>query len=201
MAKISKNKDLLDSMTTNDVSKELGVAVRSVQLWLDNGILEGWKTPGGHRRIYRSSFDRLVERIYKPNISKNEDPLKVFIVEDDNTMLMLYRMTIASWELPVETTCFNNGWAGLVGISQSKPDLLIIDLRMPEMNGFSMLKALIKSDEFKHMSILVVTGLDSNEIKEKGGLPEGVQLFGKNPIPFQQIKDYILSLLEKKISP
>ena len=47
-------------MTTQDVAQKLGVSIRAVQLWMDQGIFEGWKTPGGHRRITKESFNRFV---------------------------------------------------------------------------------------------------------------------------------------------
>ena len=50
----------LNLMTTHDVAKKLGVTIRSVQLWVEQGLLEGWKTPGGHRRITSESFNRFV---------------------------------------------------------------------------------------------------------------------------------------------
>lgn len=198
MSVILKNNLSVQGMTTIEVAKELSVSVRSVQLWLDNGILEGWKTPGGHRRITISSFDQLAEKRNKRSKPLTLQPLKIFIVEDDEAMLMLYRMTIDSWEMPVQITCFNNGWAGIIGISQSKPDLLILYLRMPEMNGFLMLKALIDSNEFVHMSILVITGLDNRAIEEGGGLPKSVQVYEKNPVPFLEIKKQVLRLIEDK---
>lgn len=50
----------LNVMTTQDVAKKLGCSIRSVQLWMEQGLLDGWKTPGGHRRISKASFDRFV---------------------------------------------------------------------------------------------------------------------------------------------
>src|SRR5258706_16290227 len=47
-----------DDFTTLEVAKLLGMSVRSVQLMVDRGELEAWKTPGGHRRIARASVDR-----------------------------------------------------------------------------------------------------------------------------------------------
>ena len=44
--------------TTLQVARMLGMAVRSVQMMVDRGLLDGWKTPGGHRRITRSSVQR-----------------------------------------------------------------------------------------------------------------------------------------------
>lgn len=47
-----------DDCTTLDVAQRLNLAVRSVQLMVDRGELQAWKTPGGHRRISRASVDR-----------------------------------------------------------------------------------------------------------------------------------------------
>jgi excisionase family DNA binding protein len=44
--------------STLEVARLLGMAVRSVQMMVDRGELEAWKTPGGHRRISRTSVDR-----------------------------------------------------------------------------------------------------------------------------------------------
>ncbi|WP_419894875.1 helix-turn-helix domain-containing protein, partial [Pseudomonas aeruginosa] len=43
--------------STTEAAERLGMAVRSVQLMVDRGELQAWKTPGGHRRILRSSLD------------------------------------------------------------------------------------------------------------------------------------------------
>jgi len=47
--------------TTLEVAKILGMAVRSVQLMVDRGDLQAWKTPGGHRRITRESLERWIQ--------------------------------------------------------------------------------------------------------------------------------------------
>ncbi|MDI4667365.1 helix-turn-helix domain-containing protein, partial [Xanthobacter autotrophicus] len=49
---------LPDHYTTLETAKLLGMAVRSIQLMVDRGELEAWKTPGGHRRISRDSVER-----------------------------------------------------------------------------------------------------------------------------------------------
>ncbi|MEY3445978.1 MAG: hypothetical protein RIR45_733, partial [Pseudomonadota bacterium] len=56
MRKISSNDDL---MTTREVGEVLGVAVRTVQLWVEAGVLPAWRTAGGHRRIARSAVEKL----------------------------------------------------------------------------------------------------------------------------------------------
>jgi len=50
--------DIPDDFTTLEAARLLGMSVRSVQLMVDRGELEAWKTPGGHRRIARASIER-----------------------------------------------------------------------------------------------------------------------------------------------
>lgn len=47
--------------STREASEILGVSLRTVQLWVDGGILEAWKTAGGHRRISRASVEALLK--------------------------------------------------------------------------------------------------------------------------------------------
>lgn len=49
-----------DILTTTDVAKILGVSVRTAQLLIEGGSIPSWKTPGGHRRVYRSDVLALV---------------------------------------------------------------------------------------------------------------------------------------------
>lgn len=54
--------DLPDVCSTREVAQLLGVSLRTIQLWVDSGILEAWKTAGGHRRITRESVIRLLRQ-------------------------------------------------------------------------------------------------------------------------------------------
>ena len=89
----------LDLLTTSDVARELGVTIRTVQLWEGRGLLTGWKTPGGHRRITRASVNRLAAQRPVPSKATPEGSrLKIIVIEDNPTLLHLYRLTIDSWE-------------------------------------------------------------------------------------------------------
>lgn len=49
-------------MTTREAAEALGVSLRTAQIWVERGLLKGWKTEGGHRRITAESVIRLKER-------------------------------------------------------------------------------------------------------------------------------------------
>ncbi len=191
----------LECMTTYDVATELGVTIRTVQLWVEQGVFDAWKTPGGHRRITRASFTKVALR--RTNYGKSHAinaRLKVVIVEDSAEILTLYRMTIESWKLAVDVMYIANGWAGIVGIAQSNPDLLITDLKMPELDGFAVIKAIRSLPEFAQMSIIVVSGMQNGEISEAGSLPDNVSVYCKNPIPFMEIKALMQDKLNRKVA-
>lgn len=205
--KIKRNKvetiafHALECMTTHDVATELGVTIRSVQLWVEQGVFDAWKTPGGHRRITRESFTKVALR--RTNYGKAHainDRLKVVIVEDNAEILKLYRMTIESWKLPIDVMYIANGWAGIVGIAQSNPDLLITDLKMPELDGFAVIKAIRSLPEFAQMSIIVVSGMQNSEILDTGSIPNDISIYCKNPIPFMEIKALMEDKLNRKVA-
>jgi len=72
-------------------------------------------------------------------------------------------------------------------MGQSKPDLLILDLNMPGMDGFRMLQTVRGTAELAGMSIVVVSGIDAAEIQSRGGVPAGVRVLPK-PIPFHELQ-------------
>jgi excisionase family DNA binding protein len=192
----------LNLMTTHDVAKKLGVTIRSVQLWVEQGLLEGWKTPGGHRRITSESFNRFVlsqEINLEPTEFINTQ-LRVVAVEDNEAMLKLYNHTIESWQLPIKLDCFNNAYEALINITQSIPDALIIDLNMPGMDGFAMLEALEKSNILNKLAIIVISCLSNEEILSRGGLPARARIYNKDKIRFGEMKEFMRGLLDNKKS-
>ena len=192
----------LNLMTTHDVAKKLGVTIRSVQLWVEQGLLEGWKTPGGHRRITTESFDRFVssQEIDSSPPEVIDARLRVVAVEDNEAMLRLYNYTIQSWQLPIKLECFSSGYEALINITQNIPDALIIDLNMPGLDGFSMLDALSKSNILNKLAIIVISGLSNEEILSRGGLPPRARIYSKDQIPFAEMKEFMRGLLDNKNS-
>ena len=55
-----KNPTNDDVLSTREAAERLGVALRTVQLWVESGVLPAWKTAGGHRRISRIAVERLI---------------------------------------------------------------------------------------------------------------------------------------------
>jgi excisionase family DNA binding protein len=178
--------------TTREAATLLGVSVGTVQLWVESGLLQAWKTAGGHRRVLRDSVERLLHK--KPSAPvgsrvvdvTGQRRLRVMVVEDDPSLLRLYETQLARWPLPMELTLMDNAISALLHMGRGGPDLLITDLHMPEMDGFAMLRVLNQSPEMTQTKIVVVSGLDADEISARGGVPPGVEVLAK-PIPFARL--------------
>ncbi|MBI1891461.1 MAG: response regulator [Burkholderiales bacterium] len=178
-----------DVCSTRDAASILGVSLRTAQMWVEQGQLEAWKTPGGHRRIKLRSVEALAQKR-----AGESGPFRVLVVEDDEDLLDLYLAQIEQWGFPVQVDSALNGLEGLIKIGENLPNILITDLNMPEIDGIQMIRTLngkYGSDKFH---IVVVTALSEQEVSARGGLPAGVSLMRK-PLSFDQLKGYLQACL------
>lgn len=175
-------------MSTREAAQMLGVALRTVQLWVESGVLPAWKTAGGHRRIARAAVLALAAERRGAVAGPARDTLEMLVVEDEPDLLNLYAMVIEGWDLPIHVRLAKDGFDGLMQFGQQRPDLLITDLMMPGMDGFHMLRALLASEQaLSAEHIVVITALSPVELAERGTLPPGVRCLTK-PVPFAELE-------------
>ncbi len=175
-------------LTSRAAAQKLGVSMRTVQLWVESGILRAWKTAGGHRRIARNSVDELLRQQNAAiQVESGAHVLKVVLVEDEPIQRQIYEMKFTEWALPLDLVTASNGFEGLIEIGRRKPDFIITDLDMPGMDGFEMIRAIGKDKELSSAQIVVVTGLNEKVIIEHGGLPAGIPTLNK-PVPFEELR-------------
>lgn len=192
--------------TTTKVAKIFGVTPRTIQMWADSGMIKVTKTLGGHRRITSQEVDRLARELGRgrrdqpkqeaakqaePTERSLDDVVRVMIVDDDKDLLKLYQMQIESWQTPkTEVFLAHDGYDALLQIGSKKPDIIITDLRMPRMDGGHMINVIKQNPDMDHCQIVVVTGLNKDEIHQEYELPDNV-LVEEKPIPFARIQRLI----------
>lgn len=188
-------------LSTRQAAQRLGVSLGTVQNMVESGVLDAWKTAGGHRRIPTASVDNLLikRRNQTSRPGRGQEKLDILIAEDDETLQKLYEMTFSSWRLPISLRIVGDGFEGLLQVGQQAPDILIADLMMPGMDGFEMIRKLRATQGLSNMDILVVTAIDKDEVHQRG-MPEDVTVFGK-PIPFHELKGFVLGRLASRQRP
>jgi excisionase family DNA binding protein len=174
--------------STREAAERLNVSLRTVQLWVEAGLLRAWKTEGGHRRILRSSLDELLAKRARQisTIRPGSKPARILVVESEPDARRLYELNLRSWGSRLDTQSVANGFEALLRIGRQAPDLLITDLKLPGMDGFSMIHALRSNLPTRNLQIVVVTSLARSTIRERGGLPTDITVLTK-PLRFEEL--------------
>ncbi len=86
---------------------------------------------------------------------------KVAIIEDDAAISQMYRIKFEAEGYEVETA--ENGKLGLALIEEMRPDIVLLDLMMPEMNGDEMLAKLRATDWGKDIKVIILTNMGESE--------------------------------------
>lgn len=179
-------------ISTREAAARLGIALSTIQTWVETGVLPAWKTAGGHRRIPVAAVEniRLKQQAISQSVAAPES-FTVLVVEDDAVQRELYRRQFSTWALPIRFIMAEDGLEGLMLLGRHNPDLIITDLAMPEIDGFKMIRRLAANTASLRAALIVVTALSESEIAAEGGLPAGIPTYPK-PIPFAVLR----SLLE-----
>ena len=182
-------------ITTKKAAELIGVSVRTIQLWVEAGILRAWKTEGGHRRVARASVDELLQS----RVTKGEEalaatesgPLRVVVVEDDPHLQTVYELALTCLSFPLDLRIAGDGFSGLVRIGEFRPHVIIADLNLPGLDGFRMIRALKEAPESRDAEVIVISALTSADIADRGGLPANVQVLAK-PVPISALEKLMM---------
>lgn len=114
--------------STSEAARILGISVRAAQLWVENGLLQAWKTPGGHRRILRSSLALIVEQQKMATDQGSEEALSILVIEaGQDEREDLGEALLAAFpnsKIQLSATAFES----LLSLGEKTPDVLIANL-------------------------------------------------------------------------
>jgi excisionase family DNA binding protein len=194
--------------TTQEAADILGISVSSVQQLVEAGVIDAWKTKGGHRRIplaaveaYKVSpgapLDSSVAGFKLPATTGGHGRTVVLVIEDNQMQRELYQRTLGAWALPLDLVFCDNGYKALVEIARNKPDVVLADIVMDGMDGYEVVKTILGYPELDDVSIAILSSLSEAELQERGGVPPGVVFFQK-PVHFDEIRGYLRACCARK---
>jgi excisionase family DNA binding protein len=182
--------------TTFEISQICGVNPTTVQNWVKSKRLKAFKTPGGHRRVRRQDLIAFMKEFGMPfpeGFSQN--PPLVMIVDDETDILDILEELLKSGEKSINVVRAQSGIAALLMIGEYRPDLLILDIMMPGMNGFEVCQKLRASASTERMKIVAISGDHNPEIRERI-LKAGADLFFTKPLDIVGFRDQCFNLLQ-----
>ena len=123
-------------LTLGQAARFLGVAQSTIRKWSDQGRVPAFYTPGGHRRYRRSDLEAFLDRS-GPGGRPKSGPL-VLLVDDDEKVRELVRVNLEFAGYTVREA--GSADEGLSAIEEAKPDLVLLDVMMPQTDGWEMLR-------------------------------------------------------------
>jgi DNA-binding response OmpR family regulator len=91
---------------------------------------------------------------------------KIMIVEDDSFVMDIYQTKLA--QSGFETIEAGNGLEAVKILEKEKPDLILLDILMPYMDGMEVLKKIKKEEKFKDTPVILLTNLSQQEEVNRG---------------------------------
>jgi excisionase family DNA binding protein len=178
-------------ITTSEACDLLQVSKTVIKRMADSGELETWKTPGGHRRIKRSSIQQKHQELGLIKSYQETATLQVMVVDDDMVTQKIFSGLVkqVGSSLPVDLVAAFNGYEGLIKAGQGAFDMIFVDLNMPLMNGYEAIKVLKEYDNTKKSTIIVITSDAIEDIARKR-LPNDAVLMNK-PLNLDVIKQFM----------
>jgi excisionase family DNA binding protein len=182
-------------LTTFEVSRICEVNPTTVQNWVKEKKLKAYVTPGGHRRVRREDLAAFMKEFGMP-IPKElaaERPL-VLIVDDERDTLDFLVSAMEDEDGGIEVRGAQGGVEALLMIGERKPQLLILDILMPGMNGFEVCRKLKSSRTTRKIKIVAITG-DHNPETRVRIQEAGADLFFTKPLDVIEFRTRCLKLM------
>jgi excisionase family DNA binding protein len=127
-------------LTLGQAAKYVGVAQSTMRKWSDLGRVSAFYTPGGHRRYRRSDLDQFLDRSGPPSgpTSASRAGPVVLIVDDDQQVREYVRINLEAEGYVVREAA--SAAEGLAALGAESPDLILLDVMMPQVDGWEMLQ-------------------------------------------------------------
>jgi excisionase family DNA binding protein len=173
-----------DWLTLGQAAKYLGVAQSTIRKWSDTGRVPAFYTPGGHRRYRRMDLDAFLERSGPGG--KPKDGPSVLVVDDDPGVRQVVRLSLELEGYVVKEA--GGAEEGLAAVEDEAPDLILLDVMMPHVDGWEMLRQIQERHGAGSIPIVMFSGkVDAQTAAQ--ATARGAQGFVGKPFDPQQLVD------------
>ena len=189
----------MEILTVSQASKYCKVSPKTIINWIDAGHLKAYKTVGGHRRIKKEDLDQFLKDkgMPIPEEPKAEEKKKILVVDDDKIIVERIVQALEEDEFGYEMISASDGFEAGLQVNHFKPDLLILDIMMPDINGYEVCQKLKAAPETEEIKIIVLSAyLDDDAFKKMKEY--GADACFSKPLPLEQLKYEVAKLLGYK---
>ncbi|MEK7413193.1 MAG: response regulator [Planctomycetota bacterium] len=161
----------VEHLSLGSVAKRCNVSRTTIYRWIISGQLKAYSLPSGHFRVISSDLEAFCQSfgITQSNLPDNEtsprrravaNKLNVLIADDHPDALTLFRNVVERYLPDAAIHEAVNGVDTCIAVGTIQPQVLILDIMMPGMDGFAVLQELLHRPELAHSRVVVVSAYE-----------------------------------------
>jgi excisionase family DNA binding protein len=183
--------------TTGEAADICGLSQQTIIRCFDNGQVGGFRVPGSKfRRIPRDRLIRFMKEHGIPADGLESNKMKVLVVDDDPDIVELFVDALSKdgrFEVRTARTGFDAG----LEANRFRPDVLILDYMLPDVNGNVVCRTIRETQDLQHMRILIISGV-INKTEVDALLTAGADDFIKKPFNIAAVIERVVELAQSK---
>jgi len=186
--------------TTGEAAKICKVSQQTIIRCFDSGQLRGFRVPGSRfRRIPREALYRFMKENNIPTDALESGRRRVLIVDDDPAVVDLISDVLAN-DSRFETKVVNNGFAAGMQAKEYHPDLIILDVMLPDINGQAVCELIRQDPTLADIKIICISGMvEEDRIAELKAA--GADDFLHKPLDIDELIRRVSRLLDIETGP
>ena len=184
-----------DLFTTGEAADICRVSQQTIIRCFDTGRLEGFRVPGSKfRRIPRASLIKFMKDNNIPLDNLDSGKKKILVVDDDPEIVeLISEVLIRDGRFEIKTA--SSGYEAGIATQKFRPDLILLDYMLPDVNGNVVCQTIKKNPEFEDIRIIIVSGVIRQEEIDQL-LKSGAEDFVKKPFSIDELTAKIVGVLQ-----
>lgn len=186
--------------TTSEVAKYCAVTNDGVLKWIKSGKLRAFSTPGGHYRISAEDFRSFLQQFEIPVdeafFKGTNRERTVLVVDDEPDIREVVRRLLHELDPELKIEEAVDGYDAGIKIGNLQPDLVIMDVMMPRVDGLSLCKSIRENPETRDVKVLAITAFPEQDNVKKM-YDAGADLCLIKPLQFEHLRLEVVRLLNE----
>jgi excisionase family DNA binding protein len=186
--------------TTGEAAKICKVSQQTIIRCFDSGQLRGFRVPGSRfRRIPREALYRFMKENSIPTDALESGRRRILIVDDDQAVVDLISDVLGN-DARFETKVVTNGFEAGMQAKEYHPDLIILDVMLPDINGQAVCELIRQNPEMADIKIICISGMvEEDKIDELRAA--GADDFLHKPLDIDELIRRVCRLLDIETGP
>lgn len=189
-------------LTTGQIAASCQVTIPTVKRWIREGHLTAFQTAGGHFRVTEEEFRRFQDALRMPveKAGPEVEPLPKILIVDDDAALLDTLWEALTWDGRYKVEVAQDGYEGLIKVGSFAPQLLVLDIRMPGLNGFQVCRRVKADPATRAIRILAISGHAVPQTREQI-FEAGADGFLEKPIKLDELQAEVARLVAPATGP